>query len=161
MEQRCRRYDHAHVSMLQVHLLCTRRGDLQKRQAHPLRKGCGPCNACCHDKPGTCRAGTLYRSTLAHIVNTCLSSCWPSGSFLDTTLSGTKPCYRDVQALPRRVLGPSVAPPARGLPSRAGSATPTPAAPPPGECLVQRNCRVAQLLLLGSVYLAPSPAGKK
>ena len=125
--------------MLQVHLLCARHGDFQKRHAHPLRKGCGPCNACCHDKPGTCRAGTLYRSTLAHIVNTCLSSCWPSGSFLDTTLSGTKPCYRDVQALPRRVLGPSVAPPARGLPSRAGSATPTPAAPPPGEYLVRQN----------------------
>lgn len=38
-----------------------------------------------------------------------------------------------MQALPRRVLDRSAAPPAKGPPSRAVSATRTPAAPPPGE----------------------------
>jgi hypothetical protein len=42
-------------------------------------------------------------------------------------------CTSMLQALPRQVPDPSAAPPARGLPSRAASATPTPWAPPPGE----------------------------
>ena len=48
-----------------------------------------------------------------------------------------------LQALPRRVLGPSAAPPARALPGQAGSATLTPEAPPPGELLMRKSVGLA------------------
>ena len=50
-------------------------------------------------------------------------------------------CAVLLQALPRRVLGPSAAPPARGLPSRAGSATLTPVVQLPGKPVTTPNGR--------------------
>lgn len=60
------------------------------------------------------------------------------------TLPNIKACAVVLQALPRTVLDPFGALPARGLPSPVGSATRTYAAPPPGEYIMAQSCVAAQ-----------------